>query len=136
MISGFFGLMTSQISYDWAALLIRLAIGLAWLPYGLKKLFYQKDSAHFPAVWPFSPRAAYYASMIIEIGVSLCLIFGFCTRLAVIPGMVCMAVATKVNHGPCFTAPALPYLLGQIAIFFIGSGAYSLDYLFQCALMR
>lgn len=136
MLHGFLGLMTSHVSYDLAALLIRLAVGLAWLPFGLKKLLYPDDFAGFPAVWPFSSRTAFRAVRIIELIVPLCLIFGFCTRLAAIPGIVCMAVATKVDKGPCFTSAALIFCLCLFAIFFIGSGSYSLDYLLQAALSR
>ena len=136
MIGGFFDLMTCQISYDWAALLIRLAVGFAWLPFGIKKLRYPNDFKNFPAIWPFSSRTAFYCTRIIEIMVPICLILGFLTRLAVIPGIVCMSAAAWVDKGRCFTSAALIFALSLIAIFFIGAGNYSLDYLLQISIMR
>lgn len=129
MISGFFGLMTFPISYDWASLLLRLATGFALLPYGLKKFFDRSGMAHFPKVRFFSRESGFYAVMIIELIVPICLILGFCTRLIVIPAICSMAVATAVTRGPWLTSPASIYFLLMIAIFFIGSGNYSLDYL-------
>lgn len=127
VIAGFFGLMSEAIPYDWAALLVRLAVGLAMLPWGIKKYFERGNAAKFPKVLFFSPEAGFYSAMAIEILVPICLVLGFATRLAVVPAIISFAVAAKVGKGSCFTSHALLYLLMLIAIFLIGPGQYSLD---------
>lgn len=121
---------TAPVSYDQAALALRLVVGLSLLPYGIKKLSQiSQPPKQFPTALGFSPTQAFYMAMTIESLCSLCLIFGLFTRLAAIPGICNMAVAYKVNHQPHFIAPSTPYLLGFAAILIVGPGAYSLDYL-------
>lgn len=132
MIGGFFALMTTPISYDWAALIIRVAVGLALLPFGLKKLFNRQDAPRFHKVLFFSPSAGYYSVMAIETLVPIFLLPGLFTRLAVVPAIFSFAVATWITKGPFLTSPASLYFLMMIAIFLIGAGNFSLDYLIQC----
>lgn len=120
----------STLSNDWSALLLRLACGLALLPYAVEKIKSIHTEKNFPAVKPFTSRQAFLLAMSIESCASFCLIFGFFTRLICIPGICNMAVAYKVNHQSGFRAPSLSYLLMFIAILFVGPGAFSLDYLF------
>lgn len=127
VLEGFFQAMTFPISYDWAALFIRLAVGFGLLPYAVKKFNERSTADKFPKVLFFSRKAAFYSAMLIEGVVSICLILGFCTRLAAIPGIVNMGVAFTVSRGPYLTSPALVYFFMMIAILFIGSGNYSLD---------
>lgn len=129
MISGFFGLMTFPISYDWAALLVRLGVGLALLPYGLKKFSDRSGAAHFPKIRFFSQKSGFYAVMIIELVVPVCLILGLFTRMIVVPAICSMAVATAVTKGPYLTSPASIYFLMLIVIMCMGAGGFSLDYL-------
>lgn len=136
VVSGFFGLMAYPISFDWASLLVRVATGLALLPWGLKKIakFKSMGKDQPPkifAVGPLSARVGFISVMLIETVVPVCLILGLCTRLIVIPCIFSMAVAFKVTRGEYCTSPASIYFLLMIAILFIGSGAYSLDYLFM-----
>mgnify|MGYP000199449054 CR=1 FL=1 len=116
-------------SASMASLLFRWAIALAMLPYGVQKLFHPENATKFPKVFFFSPRVGYYSAAIIETFVPLFLMAGFLTRLAVIPAIVSFTIATKVTIGKDLTFPALPYLFGLIAIFIVGSGLYSADYL-------
>lgn len=141
MVSGFFGLMTCPISYDWASLLVRVAVGLCLLTWGLKKIsnlgaFMKKDPPDIFKVWFLSARAGFICSMCTETGVAICLLAGFCTRLAVIFGFFNFIIATKATLGKYFTSPAALYLLMMIVIFFIGSGNYSLDYLIMLGLAK
>lgn len=129
MLSSLFNLSCVPLSGDWASLLIRWAVGIALLPWGIKKLMHPEGAAQFPQVMFFSSKIGYYCTMLIEILVPLCLMGGFLTRFAVIPAICSFAVATKVSWGEYGTSPALPFLLSLIAIFFIGSGIYSLDFL-------
>lgn len=134
VIGGFFGLMTVPISYDWAALLVRAAVGAALLPYGLKKFFGRENAAKFPAVLFFSPAAGFYSVMVIETLVPVCLLLGLFTRLAVVPAICSFAVAVKVTKESYFTSPASLYLLMMIVILCIGAGDISLDYLLRLRL--
>lgn len=127
VIGGFFGLMTAQIPYDWAALFVRLAVGMALFPFGLKKLFDRQDADKFPKVLFFSPRAGFYSVMVIELLVPVCLVLGLFTRLAVVPAICSFAVATKVTSGPYLASPASLYLLMMIVILLVGAGDISLD---------
>lgn len=135
MSGGFFGLMVDPVSYNWAALLVRLAVGLALLPYGLKKFSHLKDFSSKkepPEIFklgPLSAKAGFVCVMLIETFVPICLILGFLTRLAVLPCIFSMAIAFKATKGEFYTSPSSIYLLSLIAIFIIGSGGYSCDYL-------
>lgn len=120
--------MLFTVPYDWAALLIRLACGIALLPYPLKKIRERHvASEKFPAVLGLSSKTAFYMALIVELGASICMIFGLFTRIAAVAGTCNMAVATNVSRGPYFTSPAQSYLLMFIAIFIIGPGTFSLD---------
>lgn len=141
MVSGFFGLMCFPLSYDWALLLVRLAVGLPLLCWGLKKISNLKkftsgkdEPPKIFAVGPLSAKAGFICSMLVETGTALCLIFGFCTRLVVIACIFNMAVAFKVTKGPYLTSPAAIYLLMMIVFLIIGGGQYSLDYLLMKAI--
>lgn len=120
-------IMVAPISYDWAALLVRLAIALALLPYGIKKFRNQDGADKFPAVLFFTSRQAFYSAMLIEILVPCCLIFGFLTRIAAIAGVCNMGVAFTVSKDKYLTSPATSFCLCLVAILFIGPGGYSLD---------
>lgn len=142
MINGFFDLMCFPISYDWALLLARVAVGLSLLTWGLKKISNLKDfmGKNEPPkifkVWFLSAKAGFICSLCTETGTAICLLLGFCTRLAVIPCIVNMAVAFKATKGPYLTSPALIYLLMMIVFLITGGGQYSLDYWLMQALAR
>lgn len=137
IMSGFFGLMSAAIPYDWALLLVRLGISLGMLPWGLKKVETYKTfgAKHEPpkifAVGPLSAKTGFLCVMLIEFLTPICLILGFFTRLAVIPGIFSFGVAVRDTKGPYFTSPAMPYFLMLIVFLIIGPGQYSLDYLFS-----
>lgn len=128
MIGGFFDAMTAAISYDWAALLARVAVGLALLPFGISKCMDRSGADKFHKVLFFSPAAGFYSVMIIETLVPVFLILGLFTRLAVVPAIFSFAIATKVTIGKYGISPASLYFLMMIVIFCIGSGSYSLDH--------
>lgn len=139
MSGGFFGLMVDPVSYDWAALLVRLAVALGLLPYGLKKFSHlkgfssKKEPPEIFKIGPFSAMAGFISVMLIETFVPICLILGFCTRLVVLPAIFAMGVAFKETKGEFYTAPSSIYFLTLIVIFIIGSGQYSCDYLLMAA---
>lgn len=124
-------MMVSTIPYDWAALLIRLVIGLSLLPYAIQKILHTQNAAHFPKVAGLSPKTGFWLAMCVETTASICTIFGFFTRLVAIAGIINMGVAVKTVHGRYYNATAMPYFLGFIAIFCIGAGRFSLDFLLK-----
>lgn len=122
-------LLVAPVSYDLAALLIRLAICVALLPYGIKKFLTRRESSqHFPGVMFFSPHTAFYLAMCVETFAPLFIIIGLFTRLAAIAGIVNMGVAFTVSKDKYLASPASAYFLGFIAILIIGPGKYSLDW--------
>lgn len=120
-------LMTDSVSASWAIALLRWVIGLALLPHGVQKFRDPALARNFPAVMGLSSRLSFVVAMSVELGASVCLLSGFCTRLAALAGIGVMAVAYRVSKGPYFTSPALPFLLGFIAVLITGPGQYSLD---------
>lgn len=123
-------IMIEPISYDWAAFIIRWAIGLALLPFPIKKFFTRDEEASkFFGVMFFTPEISFYLAMIMEFLVSVMFMAGFFTRFIAIPGIVTMGIATKYTKGKYFTSPAQAFLLGIIAVLIIGPGKYSLDWL-------
>lgn len=132
MENAFFACMADTISSDWAALLIRLTIGIALLPYALMKLAERHTPPEkFPKVPFLSPQMAFYVAMVVETAASVGCILGFCTRLVAFLGVCNMGVAAWKVHGKYWSANAMPYFFGFIAILFIGAGKYSLDYLLK-----
>lgn len=132
MENTFFTWMSSTISSDWAALWIRLAIGFSLLPYVITKIKERKTPPDkFPSVFGMSSHTSFYLAMAVEAFASLGCIFGFFTRLAALAGACNMGIATWKVHGKDWSATAMPYFFGFIAILFIGAGKISLDYLFR-----
>lgn len=138
MSSGFFEMLSCPVSFSFAILLARLAIGLSLLPYGLKKYENLKkfNNEHQPPdifqVGPLTARQGFISVMLIESLVPCFLILGLFTRLAVIPCIVNMAVAFKTTYKTkSLEAPSLPFLLMMIVFLITGAGEYSLDYLFS-----
>lgn len=132
MENAFFVLMADTISSDWAALLIRLVIGISLLPYALIKLSEARTPPEkFPKVPFLSPKTAFYLAMVVETVTSIGCILGFCTRVVAFLGICNMGVAAWKVHGKYWSANAMPYFFGFIAILLIGAGKYSLDYLFS-----
>lgn len=123
--------MVDQTSYDLAALCLRLTVGLGLLPFAIKKILTRETAAEkFPQVLFFTPEMGFYCALVIELCASVCMIFGFLTRLVAIPAICNMAIATNVSRGQYWTSPAQAYLLGFISVLIVGPGKYSLDWLF------
>lgn len=118
------------VGLDWAAFLIRWAIALALLPYGIAKFSNPQRADKFFHILFLSPKVAYFMSATVETFVPLCLLAGLFTRFAALAGMVNMFIASTRSWKSDFTSPALVFLLGMFAIFCIGPGAISVDHLF------
>lgn len=128
MIDSFFDAMTAPIPYDWVALMLRLAVGLALLPYGIDKCMNRANAGKFHKVLFFSPAAGFYCVMAIETLVPIFLFAGMFTRLAVVPAIFSFAIAAWITLGKYGKSPASLYFLMMIVIFCVGGGNYSLDH--------
>ncbi|RYY50981.1 MAG: DoxX family protein [Chitinophagaceae bacterium] len=121
---------------DVGLLLARLGIAALMLTHGLPKLMMLFSGApvQFPPVMGMSVGLSLSLAVFAEVGCSLMLLFGFATRMAVLPLISTMLVAALFIHAADPFAkqePALQYLLVYILLLFSGSGRYSVDYLLQ-----
>lgn len=129
----FDSLWLTQIPYDWAALLIRLAICCALIPYGYSKFKGRKAADKFLKIWIIPPALAYYLAMFAEVIGSVCVILGLFTRLFALICFCNMCVATYADYAiekvKDARSEAAVYAYAFFAILWIGPGNFSLDYL-------
>lgn len=120
------------ISLDWASLLLRLAFGglMAGLHGWSKFQSYGEKAADWADPiglgGPTSLALAIFGELVCGILIAL----GLFTRLATIPAIITMLVAVLAIHWNDPLADkehALLFLFAYAAIFFLGSGRYSLD---------
>ena len=115
---------------SFGVLVLRVAISVMMLTHGLNKLSnFSAISQNFD---PIGLGGTLSLSLVIfaEVFCSIALLLGLFTRLATIPLIVAMCVATFVAHaGQEFAAKelALLYLTFYIAILIIGPGRFSID---------
>ena len=114
-------------------LLLRVAIGAFMLTHGYGKLQMAMAGGEIQFMDPFGlgQAASLYLAVFAEFFCSIFLIFGFATRLAVIPLIITMLVAVLVAHGndPFEKKEmALHYLLVYVVILVCGAGKFSVDY--------
>jgi len=123
-----------------AALILRLGFGTYMLfGHGLGKFMKLIGDAEikFPALLGLSPKICLALAVLSEFIACILIIIGYKTRLAAILMIITMIVAAFMVHGgdPFFMQgakggskePAMIYLIGFLAIYFLGSGKYSLD---------
>ena len=120
---------------DFALLLFRLAIGGMMLVHGIPKLLqlFSGEEIVFANPLMIGDTASLALAVFAEVICSVLIILGLGTRLAVIPLIITMAVATLVVHATDgFQAQELGllYLICYLVLFYTGSGKYSLDYIF------
>lgn len=113
------------------ALLLRLLAGGMMLTHGIPKLMkFATLAKTFPDPLHVGHQTSLILSIGAEVGCSLLLIIGLFSRLATLPLMFTMLIATFIIHGadPFATKElAVLYLTLYIAIFTLGAGKYSLD---------
>jgi len=118
---------------DIALLILRIVFG-GFMVYGhgwgkIGRLFGAEEIS-FADPFGIGPAASLALTVFAEVVCSLCIMLGLFTRWAVIPLIIAMLVAYLYVH---FDDPfgrqekALMYLASYIALFFAGSGYYSLD---------
>lgn len=125
---------------DLGLLALRLVVGIFMMTHGWAKLVnFSEMSGQFPAMLGMSSQMALSMIVFAEFFASIALIFGFLTRLAVIPLIIGMGVAAFLAHaGDPFGARELPLLYFSVyVVFFItGAGRFSFDGLIRKAVHR
>ena len=100
---------------DWGLLLLRLVVGIFMLTHGWAKLSnYSEMSQQFPAMLGLSSQVGLTLIIFAEFFCSIALMLGLFTRLATIPLIIGMAVATFVAHG------ADPFSMKEISLLYMG----------------
>jgi len=123
---------------DAAALVLRVGFGFYMLMahgVGNFQTLMAGGKIDFPALMGMPSSVCLALTVFAEFIACLFIIVGYKTRLATIPLVITMIVAAFMVHGPDpFTAKggpskemALLYMTGFLAIYFLGSGKYSLD---------
>lgn len=117
--------------YNLAALVLRLGAGAMMLPHGYAKLqSILVGDMNFADPIGIGEVPSLILAVFAEFVCSLLIMIGLQTRLASIPLMVTMAVAGFVVMGNSpWHKQELPlmFLIAYVAIFFMGSGKYSID---------
>ncbi|WP_133946057.1 DoxX family protein [Epilithonimonas xixisoli] len=117
-------------------LVIRLFVGISMLTHALPKLekLIANDNIEFMNFLGLGSAISLVLVVFAEFLCSVFIILGFFTRLATIPLMITMLVAFFVVHGADpYTVKelSLMYFFFYLAILVLGSGKYSLDWLFS-----
>jgi putative oxidoreductase len=127
-----FSTRTSETNVTIASLILRVGLGsLMLVNAGLDKLMhYGQNSSRFADPFGIGPEVSLALVVFAEFFCSAFLIVGLFTRLAVIPLIIAMLVAVGFAHkwqvfGDGATAAL--YLVGFLAILFLGPGKASLD---------
>lgn len=123
---------THQKFLDLLSLVLRITIATFMLTHGLGKLslLFSGNEIQFPDPVGMGATFSLVLAVFAEVFCSILIGLGFVTRLASIPLMVTMLVATFIVHGADPFAKkefALLYLLIYLVIFVLGSRKYSLD---------
>lgn len=131
-----FSINNTSATTDIVLLIARIGIAALMLTHGIPKLMmlFSGEPINFPPVMGMSAALSLSLAVFAEVFCSVLLLFGFATRLAVIPLIITMLVAVVFIHGAdplAVKEPALHYLLVYMFLLFAGSGKYSLDGLLQ-----
>ena len=137
-------LSSEPLHLDLAALLARLIFGgFIILGHGwLKILFWMDGKASlFKSTLGLGPEIELFLAIVAEVFCGFLVVVGFQTRLASIPLIFAMFVASVLFHwhDQFFHLPgyvsnkefAIVYGVGFILIFMLGPGKYSIDYLIK-----
>ena len=116
---------------DWASLILRLSLGLLMLSHGIPKLMkLLSGNMEFSDPIGIGVPASLTLTVFSEVVCSLLIIIGLWTRLALIPLIITMLVASfiiHINDDLGTKELALLYLFGYCALFLLGSGTFSID---------
>ena len=125
----------SLASRDSLVLFLRISVAALMLTHGIPKLqSLLSGDIRFISVFGLGEELSLSLAVFAEVACSMLILFGFATRLAVIPLIVTMLIAVFHFHAADPFAKqevGLLYLVGYVILFFTGSGKYSIDYLTQ-----
>ncbi|TDH21257.1 DoxX family protein [Segetibacter sp. 3557_3] len=124
----------SSLNTDVATLLLRLIFGGMFVHYGYGKIIgYDQILPMFGDIIGIGSKLSLILVIFAEFFCGLLIVLGLLTRLAVIPVFITMIVAYFIAHAnDPFDVKQLAFifLLLCLPVFILGSGRYSLDYLF------
>jgi putative oxidoreductase len=126
-ITGF----SSPLSYNMAALLLRVGFGILMIPsHGYAKIMhFQQYKTDFVNFMGLSMEASLSLAVFAEFFCSILIIIGLGTRFAVIPLIFTVLVILSVHNWELIGEHELAtaFLIAYLAILILGPGAYSLD---------
>ena len=125
-------LNSEEVSFDLGALVLPLTAGVTpFWQHGLPKLMdFGARADGFYDFMGLGSTLSLVLILIAEVLCALCVALGLWTRATTIPPIIGMAVAAfMVNGDQPFAKQELSflYMMAFVAIFFMGSGRYSLD---------
>lgn len=130
-------------------LFLRLFVGIMLLQFGIRQIGdFDILVQSFPSVIGMSPEASLHSLILIEIVCSLFIMFGFLTRLMIIPPFISMIVAE--HYLLSVVSKTAPYLIswdqpGYLPVMFlgiyfflllVGPGKISVDYFLSLHLLH
>ncbi len=128
-----FSVSRSAASVDFALLIARVGIGALMLVHGISKIpMLSQSPIQFYDFMGLGAQVSLWLALFAEIGCSILVIFGFATRLAVIPLIMTMLVAVFIIHAEdpfVKQEMGLHYILIYVMLLLTGAGKYSIDYL-------
>ena len=124
-----------SLDTDLAALFLRLLLGGLMAYHGYQKIqHYDAFLPMFTDILGIGSKLSFNLLIFGEFFCGLLVLLGILTRLAVLPIMFAMAVAYFMAHEKDnFEVKELPFILMMLGlpVLLLGSGAYSVDRLFQ-----
>lgn len=125
-------LNSEEVSVDFGVLVLRIsAAGTMLWQHGWPKLMHFSEKVdHFSDPIGVGPTLSLVLILIAEVLCSAAVLLGLWTRLTTLPLVIGMAVAAFFAHGDDPFAKkelALCYMAAFLALFFTGSGRFSLD---------
>ena len=132
-MNNIFSVSRSAASVDLALLIARVGIGALMLVHGISKIpMLSQSPIQFYDFMGLGDQVSLWLALFAEIGCSILIIFGFATRLAVIPLIITMFVAVFIIHAEdpfVKQEMGLHYILIYVMLLLTGAGKYSIDYL-------
>ncbi|HLV62738.1 DoxX family protein [Galbibacter sp.] len=132
-MNNIFSVSRSAASVDLALLIARVGIGVLMLVHGISKIpMLSQSPIQFYDFMGLGDQVSLWLALFAEIGCSILIIFGFATRLAVIPLIITMFVAVFIIHAEdpfVKQEMGLHYILIYVMLLLTGAGKYSIDYL-------
>ncbi len=125
----------TSLNTDMATLFLRLIFGGMFVHYGYGKLIgYNEILPMFGDIIGIGSKLSLILVIFAEFFCGLLIVVGIFTRLAVIPVFITMIVAYFIAHAKDpfdVKQVAFIFLVLCVPVFILGSGKYSVDYLFR-----